>query len=123
MRVSVIDLGGLRVGAEALVAAMLKTCLQPFWIVDHEDVIRFANSAAATALGYERGDELTGRVRHATIHHRHLDGTVFPARECPLRRPLETGDAVNSELDWFVRRDGSMLPVSYVSVALETDEG
>ncbi|WP_270045980.1 GAF domain-containing protein [Solirubrobacter ginsenosidimutans] len=120
---SLIDLSGLRVGAEALLAAVLETCGQPFWIVDHEDVIRFANPAAATALGYERTEDLAGRARHATIHHRHVDGTVFPARECPLLRPLETGDAVHSELDWFVRRDGSMLPVSYVSVALETPEG
>ena len=51
MPVSLIDLSGLRVGAEALLAAVFETCGQPVWIVDHEDVIRFANSAAATALG------------------------------------------------------------------------
>ena len=33
--------------------------------------------------------------------------------------PLATGETVTSELDWFVRRDGSMFPVSYVSVPIE----
>ena len=31
--------------------------------------------------------------------------------------PRATGETVSSDLDWFFRRDGSMFPVSYVSVA------
>ncbi len=120
---SLIDLSGLQVGAEPLLAALLETCVQPFWVADHDDVIRFANAAAADALGYGRPDELAGRARHPMIHHQHADGTVFVAGECPLRRTLETGETVESELDWFVRRGGSMLPVSYMSVALETPFG
>ena len=38
-------------------------------------MIRFANSAAVTALGYERADELFGRPSHNTIHYQHPDGT------------------------------------------------
>ena len=37
--------------------------------------------------------------------------------------PRTTGDAVASELDWFFRRDGSMFPVSYVSVPIEMPQG
>jgi PAS domain S-box-containing protein len=120
---SLIDLAGLRVGAKALLAAVLETTGHPFWVVDRNDVIRFANPAAIGALGYERADELAGRDRHATLHHRHRDGSPFPAGACPLLRPLAAGETVTNELDWFVRRDGSMLPVSYVSVPLETAEG
>jgi hypothetical protein len=38
-------------------------------------------------------------------------------------RSLTTGETVASDLDWFVRRDGSMLPVSYVSVPLLMPHG
>jgi PAS domain S-box-containing protein len=120
---SLIDLAGLRVGAEEFLVAVLETTRQAFWVVDHDGVIRFANPAAIAALGYERADELAGHESHATIHYRHKDGTPFPADECPLLRPLVTGDTVTSDLDWFVRRDGSMFPVSYMSVPLETPEG
>jgi PAS domain S-box-containing protein len=123
MSESLIDLAGLWVGAEELLLAVLETTRQPFWVVDHDGAIRFANPAAIAALGYERADELAGHDSHATIHYRHKDGAPFPADECPLLRPLVTGDTVTSELDWFVRRDGSMFPVSYVSVPLETPEG
>ncbi len=37
--------------------------------------------------------------------------------------PRTTGEVVKSDLDWFFRRDGSMFPVSYVSVPLEMPDG
>ena len=37
--------------------------------------------------------------------------------------PRTTGETVRSELDWFFRRDGSMCPVSYVSVPIHLPEG
>jgi hypothetical protein len=40
-----------------------------------------------------------------------------------LLLPRTTGEVVRSELDWFVRRDGSLFPVSYVSVPLELAGG
>src|SRR4051812_13933345 len=123
MHGSPIDLAGLEVGAEEFLAAVLETSGQPLWVVDHSDVIRFANSAAVSALGYERADELAGRNRHSTIHDRREDGTPFPAAECPLLTTLATGETAASELDWFVRRDGSRFPVSYVSTPVEMPGG
>ena len=37
--------------------------------------------------------------------------------------PRATGETVESDLDWFFRRDGSMFPVSYVSAPIEMPEG
>ena len=118
-----IDLAGLRVGPEEFLAAVLETTGQPVWVIAPDGVIRFANPAALRALGYERADELSGRGSHSTIHYRHKDGNPFPAHECPILRPLATGEKVTCELDWLVRRDGSMFPVSYVSVPLEMEGG
>src|SRR3954447_8506247 len=120
---SVTDLGGLGVGAEDFLAAVLQTVAQPVWVVDPDGLIRFANPAAIAALGYDRADELFGRHSHETIHYKHPDGTPYPAAECPMLLPRTTGERVSSDLDWFFRRDGSMFPVSYVSVPIEMPEG
>jgi PAS domain S-box-containing protein len=105
------------------VLAVAETAAQPIWVVDPDDVIRFANPAAITALGYARADQLLGRHRHATIHDKHSDGTAYPAAECPLQIPRTTGETVARDLDWFFRRDGSKFPVSYVSVPVEMPGG
>jgi PAS domain S-box-containing protein len=120
---SLTELGGLKVGADDFLAAVLQAAAQPIWVVDPEGLIRFANPAAAAALGYDAPDKLRGRHSHETIHYKHPDGSPYPAAECPMLLPRTTGETVTSELDWFFRRDGSMFPVSYVSVPLELPDG
>jgi PAS domain S-box-containing protein len=120
---SLTDLAGLRVIAEDCLAAVSETAAQPIWVVDPDDVIRFANPAAITALGYDSADELLGRHRHETIHYKHPDEASYRAAECPMQLPRTKGQTVARDLDWFFRRDGSKFPVSYVSVAIEMSEG
>jgi PAS domain S-box-containing protein len=120
---SVTVLGGLGVGAEDFLSAVLRTIAQPVWVVDAEGLIRFANPAAIAALGYGSPEDLIGRNSHETIHYRRPDGTPYPASECPMLLPRTTGATVVRELDWFFRRDGSMFPVSYTSVPIEIARG
>jgi PAS domain S-box-containing protein len=120
---SLTDLAGVKVSAEDFLAAVLERAVQPILVVDPDDVIRFANAAATAALSYDEPDELLGRHSHETIHYKHPDGTPCPAAECPMRLAQATGETVARELDWFVRRDGSMFPVSYVSVPIDMPEG
>jgi PAS domain S-box-containing protein len=117
------DLTGLTASPEEFLAAVLTTAAQPIWVVDPDGVIRFANPAAVEALGYDDAGELLGRDSHDTIHSQRPDGTPFPAAECPMLLPRATGETVRSDLDWFLRRDGSMFPVSYISAPLELREG
>jgi PAS domain S-box-containing protein len=117
------DLVGLQVTAEEFLAAMLDSVAQPIWAVDAAGVIQFANPAATRTLGYDDAQEVLGRGSHETFHYRHLDGSPYPAEECPMRLPSLTGESVTRELDWFVRRDGTMFPVSYTSVPIELPEG
>jgi PAS domain S-box-containing protein len=120
---SLTDLAGLRVSAEDFLAAVLESAAQPIWVVDPEGRIRFANPAAIAALGYGSADELFGCRSHETIHYKHPDGTAYPAAECPMLLPRTTGETVAGDLDWFFRRDGSMFPVSYVSVPIAMPDG
>jgi len=119
----VTDLGGWKVGTEEFLAPVLQTIAQPIWVVDPDGLIRFANPAAISALGYESETELLGRPSHETIHHHYPDGTQYPVVECPMLLPRTTGDTVIGELDWFFRRDGSMFPVSYVSAPIDMASG
>ncbi len=120
---SLTDLAGLGVGAEGFLAAVLEAAAQPIWVVDPDDVIRFANPAAISALDYGGADELFGCRSHETIHYKHEDGTPYAAADCPMLLPRTTGETVAIERDWFFRRDGSGFPVSYVSVPLEMPDG
>jgi PAS domain S-box-containing protein len=117
------DLAGLRVRTEEFLETVLDTAAQPIWVVDADDVIRFANPTAVATLGYDDAEELLGRRSHETIHYRHPDGTPFPAGDCPMRLPRATGETVARELDWFIRRDGSMFPVSYVAAPIGIPAG
>jgi PAS domain S-box-containing protein len=114
--------GGTLAGA-SLLAAALTTVTQPVCVLDRDGLIRVANPAAAATLGYPDAGELLGRDGHDTVHAECPEAEAHPASECPLLRPRTTGETVTSELDRFVRRDGSTLPVSYVSAPLELPGG
>ena len=126
----VATVGGSRAGLPPqqhlppeLLESLLASSADAFYVVDPAGRVQFANPAAVSVLGYDDEAELLGRPSHATIHHKRPDGTPFPDAECPLLRPRTTGEVVRVDLDWFVRRDGSMVPIAYSSSPLETDHG
>ena len=93
---------------------------QPVWVVDHDGLVVFVNPAGLAALGYDDLSELQGRFGHDAIHYKHRDGSPYPAEDCPMTKVRGTGESIQMEEDWFVRRDGSMFPVSYTSTPLDT---
>src|SRR3954447_6685425 len=103
--------------------ALLASLADAVYVVGPAGEVRFANPAAVELLGYGSEADLLGRPSHATIHSRRPDGTPFPEEECPLLQPRATGETVRVELDWFVRRDGALVPVGYASAPLETPDG
>jgi PAS domain S-box-containing protein len=115
-------LGGLKLGADAFLPAVLQAAAKPICVVDANGRIRFANSAAIAALGCDDARELLGRPCHEALHGTPADRSPRPASEWPP--PAQTsGETVTRELDWFRRRDGSMFPVAYLSVPLDMPGG
>jgi PAS domain S-box-containing protein len=106
-----------------LVLAATEALADAVYIVDAQGRIRFLNPAALRILGYEDEGQLLGRPSHHTIHYLRHDGTPFPAAECPLLRPRVTGETVRVEEDWFVRQDGSLVPVAYSSSPVGLPDG
>jgi Amt family ammonium transporter len=91
-------------------------------VVDDRRRMSFVNPAAAAILGYGSPNELVGLPVHETIHYKRPDGSSFPAEECPHLGVFDTGQSIRGE-DWFVRKDGSMVPVSYSSAAIPLPGG
>ena len=103
--------------------ALLASLADAVYVVGAEGEVQFVNPAAVGLLGYETPEDLIGRPSHATIHSRRRDGSFFPERECPLLRPRTTGETVRVELDWFIRRDATFVPVSYASAPVAAPGG
>jgi PAS domain S-box-containing protein len=108
---------------DELLDALMASLADAVYLVGAHGEVQFANPAAVAMLGYAVDDELIGRDSHATIHSRRPNGEPFPEAECPLLRPRVSGEIVRVELDWFVRRDGTLVPVSYASAPVATAEG
>jgi PAS domain S-box-containing protein len=93
----------------------------PLWLVDGDDRIAFVNEAAVRTLGYDSDDELLGRPSHDTVHWKHPDGSPYPSEDCPITHATRRGEPIRMERDWWVRKDGSMVPISIHCVQIEID--
>jgi PAS domain S-box-containing protein len=93
----------------------------PLWLVDGDDRIAFVNHAAVRILGFDSDDELLGRPSHDSVHYKHPDGSPYPAEDCPITHSTRRGDPIRIERDWWVRKDGSLVPISIHCVPLEID--
>jgi PAS domain S-box-containing protein len=103
--------------------AVITASADALYIVDAQGRIRFLNPAALRILAYGDERQLLGRNSHDTIHYLRRDGTSYPAAECPLLRPRLGGETVRVDEDWFVRQDGSLVPVAYSSAPVPLAEG
>ncbi len=108
---------------DQLLARILDEVPQAVWVVDQDGRIVFANPASVAALGYDDAAELHGRASHETVHHKRPDGSPYPAEECPMLRPRLTGETVHSDDEWFVRRDGTMIPIAWWSAPIDLPGG
>ena len=100
---------------------VIATAADALYVVDRDGFIRFLNPAAAAILGYTDPAELIGRSSHETIHYLRADGSPFPVAECPMLRVRVTGQTLHTEEDWFVRKDGSLVPVAHSSAPFHGD--
>ena len=91
------------------------------WLVDGDDRIAFVNDAAVQILGYDSDDELLGRPSHDTVHWKHPDGSPYPAEDCPITHATRRGEPIRMDRDWWVRKDGSLVPISIHCVQMEID--
>lgn len=85
--------------------------------LDRDGMTTFVNPTAAQLLGYEPF-ELIDRPMHGLLHHSRADGSPYPVNQCPIYAALEDGLVHRVATDVFWRKDGSAMPVEYVSTPI-----
>ena len=103
--------------------AMLASVAQPVWVLDRAGDFHYLNPAAVAALGYDDASELLGRPAHETVHHKHPDGSPYPLEECTLAQARRREESVHEHDDWLVRKDGSIMPVTFSMSPFELPGG
>ncbi len=91
-----------------------ETLGEGLYVQDAAGYCTFMNSEAERLLGWSRS-EFVGKPVHDTIHTVTAAGDSLPRSECPINRMTMTGKRAVIEDQVFVRRDGSIFPVSVVS--------
>ncbi len=101
---------------------ILRSAGEGIFGLDARGSVTFVNPAAAKMLGWEI-EELLGKPHHDLIHHTRPDGTPHPQEECPIHGAFQNGIIHRVADDVFWRKDGTSIPVSYISTpAWEGDE-
>lgn len=80
------------------------------FMLDSSGRVTFINPAAEQLIGCP-AEEVLGAPLHAKVLHTRPDGTPYPAPECPLNEVLASGVSVRNHEDYFIRKDGSFVPV------------
>ncbi|HJV91074.1 MAG TPA: CHASE domain-containing protein [Holophagaceae bacterium] len=88
------------------VRRILDSTAEGIYGIDLEGRCTFVNEAFLR-LSRARAEDLLGRSIHATSHHSHPDGSLFPVEACPIDQALRTGSSLRMEGEWFWRMDGS----------------
>ena len=90
--------------------------------LDLEGRTTFVNPAVSEILGW-KPDELMGNLQHSLIHHTRPNGTSYPKEECHIYATFEGGKVHRIDDEVFWRKDGSSVPVEYVSTPMRDDRG
>ncbi|MBI4000651.1 MAG: PAS domain S-box protein, partial [Nitrospira defluvii] len=85
--------------------------------LDAAGLTTFVNPIAARLLEYEPS-ELLEQPMHARLHHSRPDGSPYPAEDCPIYAALHDGLVHRVATDVFWRKDGTSVPVEYVSTPI-----
>ena len=89
-------------------------------VVDLHGRVTFMNPEAERLLGWSETD-LIGKNAHDIVHFRSPDGFPLSIDACPSMKVVSTGGRITVDDDIYVRRDGTDLPVAYISAPIFED--
>ncbi len=101
---------------------ILKSSGEGIYGLDLEGRTTFVNPAAAQILGW-KPKELLGKKQHDLIHHTRPDGSPYPRDECHIYATFKDGKVHRVDNEVFWRKDGTSLPVEYISTPMRNEEG
>ncbi len=104
---------GLR-ASEKQLRDITSNLAEGLYVMDAQGAIRFMNPEAERLFGWTM-DELNEKGAHNLVHFRRADGTALPLEECEMHQVINTGTRFVSAEEVFVRKDGTVFPISVVS--------
>jgi len=113
-RESLIDRARQRLANEKTLRDLTNSLGEGLLVMDNKGALAFMNPEAEYLLGW-REDELKGRDLHEAVHCRDADGRPHASTDCPSHKVLENGRAYRTDDDVFLRKDGTKLPVAFVT--------
>jgi PAS domain S-box-containing protein len=105
--------------AEEFRRVVMDTMAEGLYTLDPDGRLTFMNPAASRMLGWT-AEELLGKPMHETVHFQRADGTPIPADDCPLVHVRGEGRTIRMLDEAFTRKDGSILPIAYSCVPLQS---
>jgi two-component system sensor histidine kinase UhpB len=87
------------------------------FVLNGAGALVFMNPEAERLLGWT-ARELRGKDMHRLIHSQKMGGTPLPESCCGVLGVLRSGGVCRTEDDAFLRKDGSLMPVSFVASAI-----
>jgi two-component system cell cycle sensor histidine kinase/response regulator CckA len=103
-----------------LADAIASNAAEALFLVDSEGRTTFANPSAVQMFGWSH-EELIGQFFHAKLHNRRPDGSPYPISECPHTQVLVSGQTSRGQDDFFMHKDGRMLPVTCSTAPIKGD--
>ncbi len=116
------ELKRAKYGLERDNAMILRAVGDGIYGVDLEGNCTFANPALERITGWS-SEELIGRNQHDILHHTRADGSHFPRHECPVFATFRDNTPHYVDNDIFWRKDGSSIPVEYISTPVNNERG
>ena len=96
---------------------IIETLGEGVYVQDAQGCCTYINGEAERMLGWSRADFL-GKPVHDTIHSLSAGGEPVASGDCPILVASRSGQRSQFEDQVFMRRDGSVFPISVVTQAL-----
>jgi len=100
--------------SEAKLHSITSHLAEGIYVLDEPGHVTFMNPEAQHLLGWTI-EELNEKGPHNLIHPQRPDGTQLPYSECKMHNVTKTGERYISSDEVFVRRDGTVFPVTVIT--------
>lgn len=102
---------------EKLLRGITSSLGEGLYVLNDAGKLIFMNPEAERLLGWSE-PELLGKSVHKIIHPQNPDGTPLAESACGVLGVLRDGSVYKTDDEVFARKDGSLIPVSYVATAV-----
>jgi two-component system, cell cycle sensor histidine kinase and response regulator CckA len=103
-----------------LADAITSNAAEGLLLIDNEGRVTFINKMAQDMLGWTQ-EELVGEVLHDKLQSCRPDGSARPSDDSPHMEVLRTGQTLRSHEDYFIHKNGQIVPVSCSVAPIRSD--